>query len=360
MWSPSLISIVSMSLVADASKRVFNCEKMDAFIASIVVIHPFEGVSRSTFYSCVVDHVAFFVKVSLHTDLGRGPSQVDTEIEIIRLLTEQITRRKRSPCLLEMVKHKTCKVSGVRMSADNCLALCGGLKALTSITDSVNVTFCRYKDMVKAGLARDRVTFMVLDKCNFTLEEYLRRYQDTPVGYAIFASLLWMIIHFMCVVRECFPDFWHADLHLRNVMLSVDAGYRHAPAEPKWLVMAFAGTKYCVPYVGLIPKVIDFGHSEIPSRGVHSPGNDAAFKFRRSQNDLLFLFHVIHAVAGHHRDISALLAALDPTMSYVGFYAPKIDVGKVPTYREMLENPVFDYRVKGEGPHARYVYDEFC
>lgn len=348
-----------MSLVEEASRQVFSCRNLDAFIASIVVIHPFEGVSRSTFYSCVVDHVAFFVKVSLHTDLGKGASQVDTEIEVIKLLTKYITRRKRSPCLLEMVSHKTCKVTGLKLSADNCTALCGGLKTLASITDSVNVTFCRYKDLVSAGLARDKVTFMVLDKCNFTLEDYLRRYQDTPVGYSIFASLLWLIIHFMCVVRETFPDFWHADLHLRNVMLTVDNGYRHHPAEPKWLIMTYKGNQYCVPYVGLIPKIIDFGHSEIPSRGINSPGNDDAFKFRRSQNDLLFLFHVIHAVAGHYNDVSKLLATLDPSMSYVAFYAPKIDLKSVPTYSQMLENPVFDYKVKGELPTSRYIYDVF-
>lgn len=357
LWSKTTELDILMSLIAKTTAVFFNCENLQPWIDSIVQIHPFEGVSRSTFYSCCVSHVAFFVKVSLHTDVGVvGRSQVDTEIAVLQLLGKRITRKRRSPCVLELISYKTCKVSRLRLTPAICDALCTGIRTPASITDAVHSTLCRYKDLVSAGLARDKLTFMVLDKCNFTLEDYLRKYTETPVNFAVFKALLFMVIHALCVIDEEFPGFWHADLHLRNVMLTVDSSYVYSMTQPKFVVLRFQGVQYAVPYVGLCPKLIDFGHSWIPTEGIKSPAADPSFVHRRHRNDLLFLFHCVYGATERTREIPRLLAALEPTQSYVAFYVPKIKK-KVASYAEMLRNDVFDYRV--ESIPARYVYDEF-
>ncbi len=348
-----------MALVK-ATADFFNCKDLTSFIGAITTIHPFEGVSRSTFYSCTVDHVTFFVKVSLHTDTNTtGASQVDIELEILKLLGARIIRRRRSPCVLGLVTAKTCRVSRMTLDKGRCTALCTGLKTVNSIADAVLLTFCRYRDMVAAGLARDRLTFIVLDRCDVTFEDYLRKYTASAVQFAVFRSMLFMLIHVFCVICEEFPDFWHGDLHLRNVMLCFDPTYVFSPGDPKYIILRFDGAQYAVPYLGMIPKVIDFGHSQIPSLDIQSPAAvDPAFRFRRSASDLLFFFHCVYTAARGHPDIMGLLAALEPTLSYTAFYTPKIKGETIATAAQMLGNRAFDYRVDGL-PDARYVYDEY-
>jgi hypothetical protein len=339
---------------------------LSAFIDTIVKVHSFEGASRSSFYSCEYEGVKFFVKLSLHSrplvETKGGLTQVDTELAILRALKKDVLDTHKSPCVLEVI-HAMVRggVAGMLPGRNICDQLTNGMREPSTIRDSVYLTLCKYADLIESDIAFDKVTFMVLDKCNFSLSVYLRGYTESPVHFAIMKSILFMIIHVFCVFQEKWPKFRHADLHLGNVMLSIDANYKFT-GRSKYVILQFDGRKFAVPYFGIYPKIIDFGHSAIPELGIKSPAlAEDTFLFRRSENDLLFLFYCIYNTVPHTRDITQLLSVLEPNLTYIKYYTPTIRKieDKIPGYRDMLMNPVFDYCAI-EKIRAEDIYEEFA
>ncbi len=337
----------------------FFGKTLEDFIDSVIKIHSFEGASRSSFYTCEYEGIRFFVKMSLHSrPLAGRITQVDTELAVLQLLKKEIIERRRSPCVLEIIYAVTRdNIKG--MLPGTCAQLTSGLRQPTTIKDSIHLTICKYIDLIESGIAFDKVTFMVLDKCNFALSVYLRGYTESPIHFAIIKAIIFMIIHVFCVIGELMPGFHHADLHLGNVMLAINPNFTFS--GPKYVILTFAGRKFAVPYFGIYPKIIDFGHSAVPSHNIKSPAlQEDAFIFRRSKNDLLFLFYCIYNMVPYTRDITQLLSKLEPNLTYINYYTPTIRKieDKIPSYKTMLFNPAFDYEDPGN-LSPELIYEEF-
>lgn len=337
----------------DVSK-IFNCRKFEPFIDSIVEVLSFRGVSMSHFYICELDGVRFLTKLSFYRksppELYRGPSkktvqQIDAEIQILQILRDKITATGISPCILELVYEKRC--SGVTSSVRKCKDISFGSE--NSVHDSVSQILCLYGDLVARGLAHDRCAFIVLERCDITLDEYLRRSYNTPTSVAIVKSLLFQIIYTFYAISKIYPGFRHHDLHTENVMLKVDFKYKFNPAKPAYMRFIVGGTTFYVPYFGLIAKIIDFGFSEIPEEKVISNATeDLVNMFYRSDNDILLLFYWIHHSAKasptpSSEEIIRMLAKLDPTRAHVAYQTERIRriESQIPTYRDMVHNRVF-------------------
>lgn len=358
----------------DAS-NLFNCSDLTEFTSSIVKILPYEGVSMSRFYICEVEGIRFLTKLcfyrkeapEIYGKVNRDLlAHVDAEINILKILRDKIIDNNISHCILELVYEKVCDGLGkITPKEKICEQLVLDYKE-TRPEDDVEQLLCKYSDLVKNNLAYDKCAFLVLEKCDMSLDEYLLKSINTPVSLAVFKSLLFQIIYTMYAINYIYPGFRHYDLHTDNIMLKFDPNYKFKATNPKFLVYHIDGERYSVPYFGIIPKIIDFGFSSLPEEGIVSNATDDKVRmYYRSNNDLLFLFRFIHYTLSRSGGdklgrVDKILSNLEPNRTYVQYYTEHIRKieDKIPTYEQMVRNRVFD-EYKKHAPPKTQIYNEF-
>lgn len=358
----------------DAS-NLFNCNDISLFESSIVQVLYFRGYSKSRFYMCELHGVRFLTKLSFYNKTfneieGRASPKVmpqaDAEILILKLLRETVIETGVSPCILELVADKTCtRVARMSPTRAECEQLIVDYN-ISNPSDSIDQIFCNYMNLVKNGLAHDKCAFLVLEKCDMPLDEYIQKSVNTPIGLAVFKSILFMIIHAIYSISKIYPGFRHYDLHTDNIVLKFDHGYKFKANEPRFLAFHVESDIYYVPYFGIIPKIIDFGFGVIPEEGIISNiVEDKYHMYHRAENDLLFLFYHIYVTSVNSRnpkikDIEKILSALEPNKTYKHYYMEYIrKVDKLlPTYEQMVKNKIFNeykkYVVKPNQVHSEY------
>jgi serine/threonine protein kinase len=355
--------------------NLFDCSNLADFIASIVQVLPFKGISMSRFYDCDIDGVRFLTKLCFYRKsapelYGKKSKNTlphtDAEINILRVFKKRFTDRNITPCILELVYYKVCNsLSKITPRNKVCEQLVLEYKDYGPAED-VAQTICKHADLVHNGLAHDKCAFLVLDKCDITLDTYLQRSVNTPISTAVFKSLLFQIIYTLYAINKVYPKFRHYDLHTENIMLKFDPTYKFKATNQKFLVFTIDGEKYYMPYFGIIPKIIDFGFSSLPEEGIVSNAvEDRAQMYFRSQNDLLLLFHwIYHILKQSGGDklgrIDKLLQHLEPNRTYVQYYTEyirKVET-EIPTYEDMIKNRVWS-EYKNSKVRPNQIYAEY-
>lgn len=357
------------------ASNIFNCSDLTDFISSIIYVMPFKGVSMSRFYMCKLDGFRFLTKLCFYRKTppeiyGKVSKNViphiDAEINILKIFKEKFIDTNITPCILELIVAKVCEgISKIVPKERVCERLM--LDYSESVPeDDIDQLMCKYYDLVKNDLAHDKCAFLVLDKCDMNIDDYLRKSVNTPVSMAVFKSLLFMIIYTIYAINQVYPRFRHYDLHTENIMLRFDPSYKFRATNPKFLVFMIDGEQYSVPYFGIIPKIIDFGYSSLPEEGIVSNATeDRVQMYFRSDNDLLFLFHFIHYTLSHTGGdklgrVDKLLTKLEPNRTYIHYNTEHIRkvANKIPTYEQMVKNRAFA-EYKKYKPPKNQIYNEF-
>ena len=359
----------------DVSK-VFDCNDLELFASSIVQVLPYHGISRSKFYICELYGVRFLTKLSFYR---KTPSELyskkntkvmpqpDAELEILKIFRENLIENNVTPCILELIADKVCtKIERMTPSEAECEKLIIDYEG-ERLPDNLDQLFCRYLDYVHNGLAHNKCVFMVLEKCDMPLDEYIQKSINSPIGIAIFKSLIFMIIHAFYSISYIYPKFRHYDLHTDNIILKFDTKFKFKGTEPKFLLFHIDGVPYIIPYFGIIPKIIDFAYSVLPEEHIYSNIiEDRAQMYDRADNDLLFLFHWIYRVLGATNNpnlgkVEAILSSIEPNESYKHHYTAYIRKisEEIPSYHEMLKGKIFDeyrnYKVPSSQIYAEYT-----
>jgi len=354
--------------------NIFNCSDLNDFIASIVYILPFRGISMSKFYICECDGVRFLTKVGFYYKTPREiygtpnelvMSHIDAEVNILNVFKRVFIDKNVTPCILELVHEKICSVGKLVPKEKICEHLMLNYRN-NAPEDDIEQTMCKYNDLVRNGLAHNKCAFLVLEKCDITLEEYLRKSINTPVSLAVFKSLLFMIVYTFYAINAVYPRFRHYDLHTENIMLKFDPNYKFKTTNPKFLVFHVDGVQYSVPYFGIIPKVIDFGFSALPEEKIISNVTEDRVQMHyRANNDLLFLFHHIYHTLDHTGvdklgRVDRMISQLEPNRTYVQYYTEYIRKveDKIPSYESMVKNSLWEEYKKYKVPSAQ-IYNDF-
>jgi hypothetical protein len=357
---------------------IFNCKKLSNFISVIDSELQAGGISGGLLFTCNYSGIPFLTKLAIYrkqapeiygkTTIMRHPT--DNEIDIMVELRKSIIEMGISPCILELIYYKICtKITNLSPGTDECATLIAfprpGDKDFTS---RIHTHICHYVDEINAGLAHDKIAFVVLEKCDITLFHYMERYINTPINVAIMKTIIFQIIYTLWAIRKIYPKFRHADLHSENVMLKFDIEFKYRAVEQKYLVYDVGGIKYAIPYFGIIPKIIDFGFSAIPELGLlSSSADDKQFQFARTPSDVMLLLRDIHSGISRSLEpnsgpISKILRQLVPSQLYIKHNAEYIrrHPEEIPTDEEMMSNKIFDeYRRGARGILKSQIYGEY-
>jgi serine/threonine protein kinase len=323
-------------IMADKSKKakkdikdIFNCDNLDNFINSIIKVLPFKGYSDSRFFKCQVNGISFLVKLSLYkkTDpevygISRKENPTDTEIKILELLKDELIYKNLTPCIIETLYTKKCNTHKYILSSQReCDRLL--MYGHDSIKDMVKDVFCYHKELVDAGLNYDSFAFIVIEECDITLREYLtKHFLFGRIDYEIFRSIMFQIFHAYHQIKTLYPDFYHGDFHGDNIMLKVDKTFKYDPDRPYYLLFNTNDLgQFAVPYFGIIAKIIDFGFSSIPAKGIHSAIEDDKYiTFKSLSNDILFLMADIYKFLDLDRIYNEFVISFYQTLMPSGAY----------------------------------------
>jgi serine/threonine protein kinase len=335
--------------------NLFTCDSIDGFIGCIKEELHYSGMSNSRFYVCAVDSMRFLTKLCFYT---KSPPElygqtshmqhVDAEVNILSIFKEKILDGGVSPCILNLIYAKKCESMSQLIVGDACdkLLLSNDDRPETEIKQ----VMCRHLEAVKDGMAHDKCAFLALEICDITMFRYLRRHVNNAISVSIFKMLLFQVIYTLYAITKIYPKFRHLDLHTENVMLKFDHGFKFQSTNIKYMTFNIEGTKYYVPYVGIVVKLIDFGYSSLPEENIiNNQTKDRTHMFNRSENDLILLFHgiyhtILESGSDKNNKIDAMLRKLEPNGTYVNYYTEHIRkiTNKIPSYLEMATNPIFD------------------
>jgi hypothetical protein len=370
------------------SANIFDCSNIGNLIDVIVMPLSYGGSTKSHFYLCEYEGLRFLTKIGFHdknyVDLyvknRKSTGNVFTvEMHILDTLKTQFIYKNITPHIIEMVFVCECKVSDLNSSK-----ICDELvdvHARDIIDINVHSIICNHKGLVARGLAYDKCTISVMEHGNVTLSKFIN-VPVTPIQFAIIKGIIFKLLYTLHAIGRQYPKFRHYDLHSENVVILFDGEYNYdvaiydryvieglgcANANAKANANANAkadanSTVFCLPYFGLIPKIIDFGNSIMPEIGAVSTSYDDVFYMNnRVENDILFIFHWFHVITvDFHKStaVDRLLSALDPTRSYINYNTDRIrELGdKIPTYSMMLECDVWDSYKNIQNSNIRKEY----
>ncbi len=333
--------------------KIFSCDDLSVFTDSIVTEFSFNGSSGSRFFLCERNTKRFLVKLSFHRKIAPENygvvsseyiSPAEAEILILNHLKKHIIDRNYTFCILEILGQKTCSGKTAKMCASQSWDK-------NSLTSGVIRSFCRYNGLINAGLAFDKFSIMMMERCDMTFSDYILSFTNSAINVAVFKSLIWQQIHCLWLLRKKYPNLRHYDLHDENWMILFDTNYVFSAETPQFLIYPTSKKdKFVVPYFGMIPKMIDFGYATLPEIGATNVITlDKEVMHYRVDNEILFLFHHIYYKSspghGNHPEICAILESLDPTKSFVEYNTDHIrSLKNIPTYEEMMYNKIFTYK----------------
>lgn len=288
-------------------KNIFSCKNIDKFLNTIQYqLNVDAHVSMNYFYVCEYEGVQFLTKLVFHkksTVEIYGPpttkmSQQEAEIKILEVLKEF---HDKTPCILEMIYYITCPADGKILNDKLCSSI--DVRSIPSNTaNNFYYNVCYFNDLVKNGLADNKITFMILEQCDMSFSKFLNSSADISVNIEIVRSVLFQIIYTLYIIHKKYPLFIHYDLHSSNILLKVDHEYTFS--EYEYIEYVIGGVSHYVPYFGFIPVMIDFGHSSLPEHNIiNCITDDKYVQMARPKSDILLFMYSIYQHSKYYHEL---------------------------------------------------------
>ena len=356
----------------DNPDKYFSCKNLKYFINTIVEVLPFSGVSGSKFFMCDIQGQKFLTKLSLYykTDpelYGRHhihhQHPIDAEMTILDIFKREFIDTNITPFILQLLYSKKC-LNITQMLPEN--VKCDQYVFIDKFTDYENYVynlFCEYNKMITAGLARDSLAFIIMERGDITFRTYLEEYNDkNKIDVVMFKSLLFQIMYTLYRIKKRFPKFRHGDLHTDNIILMFDSEFTYNPDNITYLIFG-KKSMYMIPYFGVICKIIDFGYSTLPEFNIVSNiADDKKWLYYSVQNDAIALLCSIYdslRTKKHNKFAIGILTALDSSKTFLHCDAEYANRTRMPTITEMMDNKIWDVYRTTTLPPLDHIYKHF-
>ncbi len=335
--------------------HLFNCNDINSFISTIKVNLPYGGYSMSQFFINEIDNYKFFTKLHFHKKTnpeiyGNNDSknldvkllnQGETEITILNLLKENFIETGKISGIIEIIESAVCTGKIANMDTSNCMEW---KKSNTKDFESYIMSmFCEQKELISEGIAYDSFSFIVMEHADISLKKFISKYINKDIlGYQLFKSILFQVIHTLSTIQKVYPGFKHNDLHTDNVIISIDHDFSYNPMNMKYIKYTINDEKFIIPYYGCLAKIIDFGFSVIPELNIYSSIiYEKVIMRQRPYSDLLFLMTDVYHTCENDA-VEILIEELDDTGYYINSDVYLLKNKKIKHTFEFLKNKNWD------------------
>jgi hypothetical protein len=287
-------------------KNVLDCHDMGGLSKCIISSDALTTFGISGNYVCSIidgnDHV--FVKIALHGlnsfyQWKKPPSKlkvssVEVEIDILRAIRKKIINCNLSPHYIEIIAVSTCtQVAKHIMDISSCNHQRAG--RLPMISNNISSLMCGFQEIIRGKLALDRFSIIFSSYCAMTLRDFVLFHLPPTIAkqrYAINA-IIFQIYYTLLVTQRIWPKFRHGDLLIHNIMMELDT-ITYSQHSEQYLEYIVDGRIWIIPYHGHIPKIIDFGHGQIPEENIYNALNVPGNKW--VPDHIMFILSIIELV----------------------------------------------------------------
>lgn len=386
-------SIVKQDIIKSIEKyNLFDCKSMKNFLNSIYKELHWTGFSGSRFVKCrtKIDrdnnkYITFTVKIAFYNKTineiyetnnnsnienkkdgilikdGENNKKIkytnmtDCEIQILDIFTDEIYSTGISSNIILIYHHKKCN-NLIKLSPSDqyCFRTFdtnyAQLYDAKDNKESIQSTLCAQKLSAMKGISYDSIAFIAIQHIDTTMKIYLEKYLDSPYNFILLKSMIFMIIYTMYRIKELFPKFQHSDLHTGNVTLVYDyININLNKVSVKYLKFQARAKTFYVPYFGVMPKIVDFGFSSLPERGIYNtieldPRRTPSFP---EDNDICMLFHRISTILTPKEQfpqVYNLLDHVDAHGTYIIYNREYLreHPNKITTLEQMISSNIWD------------------
>lgn len=230
----------------------------------------------------------FVVKLSAYKIRGiygeNRTNSADTEIYVANLLRQKILDAKISPCIIRihiLITYNDAKkvLSPYARRGDN-------QRAIGSICNNID-----------EGTALNKVSFAIMERAGDSIFSIGSWHTIGHIGAIMAKSMIFMVIYTMASIVDRIPTFQHGDLHINNILLKPDTKFD--PTAPlKYMHFRRKKCDFYVPYYGLIPKIIDFGHSSVTSDEIISENAPGKITKATLRDESRLIYGLNYAIYG--------------------------------------------------------------
>jgi hypothetical protein len=260
-------------------RELVSCGGLGKLAGYIDIAGSGESFTNSGNYACHVGPISFFVKLAMNQrfpehrwDTPRpplAPSMTESEISVMRAIRTRIIAPGYTPHFVEILAVARCDdVASALADREKCDQIKAG-----KIPDDVypQSVLCHIDGLAKLGRADDVFTLVFSERCSVSLLYYLQRFAPALMMNRIEAisSIIFQIYYSLACAQRIWPGFHHGDLRIHNIMMKIVAV--SATPTRQYIRYRLGSRAWLVPYTGLVPKIIDFGHSQIPEEGIYTP-----------------------------------------------------------------------------------------
>jgi hypothetical protein len=202
---------------------------------------------------------------------------------------------------------------------------------------------CPIWNAINENMLTGAPTFIMIEEGHINFYDYCCK-ASTHIDVWVIKTVVWMILYTLNLIKGKYPKFLHGDLFTRNIILYMDFEFieKDRLGECYYLQLG----DYYVPYVGIIPKLIDFELS------ILNDDIKAAYKLNGKQDDIMQLLYSIKSVFGSTNQITQFIDKISyPTphdITYFEFSTIIDKEGGLKSIQELLDSPVFGYQKGGQ------------
>jgi hypothetical protein len=200
-------------------------------------------------------------------------SSVVVEIDMLRAIRNKIIKRNLTPHYIEIIAVSTCtKVAKHIIDLSSCDHQRAG--RLPMIPSDISSLMCGFQDIIRSKIAQDQFSIIFSSYCAMPLREFIIYHLPANIinQRNELIAIIFKIYFTILVTHRVWPNFRHGDLLIHNIMMELNSIAYDSKYE-QYLEYVIGEQSWYIPYHGHIPKIIDFGHGQIPEENIYNAMN---------------------------------------------------------------------------------------
>lgn len=348
------------------AQTLLNCTDLTGLLASIKLVNPARTSGDAGLYVGEIQvgenaAARVFIKIApFHGEMPTDGSMhvTSTELNVMRALKTKIIDQGYTPHITEILGAIMCSSVDKALVGheEECAKIVHGKGSQPGNAGAVINLLCWFRERIRAGTAIDKFAIIISELSDISFENFLLfNLPSIPSAREIvIRAMLFQVYFTLAVIGRIFPDFHHGDMHPRNIMIKNEpfgiAEGAYSFMEKRAIAYEMDGITWHIPYMGYIAKLIDFGHSHMPSEGIHSGArfNTIGVRGNRLPDHIVLILTIQRLMTRiaptHPRLFSAIMPIINPqgiTESLSVRVIADEFVAKTPTLEEILKGPLF-------------------
>jgi hypothetical protein len=321
-------------------KNIFENDNYCLLLNNIILSFPNHNGKIVSIVS--LDEFSFMMKVyapgtiTCNTDRPAGKDSPFVESEILRILNEDFFEL--TPCIPKLFYVHKMSESAVKKnikSIQECIVTQKDIETKKNCHE-----MCVIWDGLNSGLTTGQPTFILMEEGHIRFDDFCRN-TSTHIDVWIVKSIIWMVIYTLKLITDKYPKFKHGDLYARNIILCVDEEFIEKDRLGKEIYIKMG--EYFIPYVGIIPKIIDFELS------ILNDDIQSSYKLFKETDDINQLLYSIKSFFRKPNQITELVDNIigiktDNNLTFFQFNEIINKAGGIPDYETLLKSAAFNYK----------------